>query len=311
MLAAERARVLLDRLAADGSVIAKEVAARTGRFRGQRAAGSARTGGGGGLCQRVYGGRAPRLAGAGRLRAGRQTVSPQSKQRVAAEAIKLIRPGSSIILDGGTIDPRARIGAARRAFRAQSSRTAPPSRRRSSNTREPRCSSSAASSSSTRPWRAGQPPSKPAQQIRADLFFLGVTGIHPDEGLTTGDPDEAAMKRTLAGRAAETYVLGSAEKIGAASPFHVIPFESASAVITDAVRTRESSEAGHNDRARERRTTARGCRRRRRSRSLRAPRCRRRQPRRQAHAMVRARCARPATSRGAPPPMAWSRTGRA
>ena len=73
-----------------------------------------------------------------------------------------------------------------------------------------------------------------AQQIRADLFFLGVTGIHPDEGLTTGDPDEAAMKRTLAGRAAETYVLGSEEKIGAASPFHVIPFESASAVITDA-----------------------------------------------------------------------------
>jgi NAD(P)-dependent dehydrogenase (short-subunit alcohol dehydrogenase family) len=41
-----------------------------------------------------------------------------------------------------------------------------------------------------------------ANSIAADLFFLGVTGVHPVHGLTTGDADEAAMKRTLAGRAA-------------------------------------------------------------------------------------------------------------
>jgi DeoR/GlpR family transcriptional regulator of sugar metabolism len=61
-----------------------------------------------------------------------------------------------------------------------------------------------------------------------------VTGVHPDAGLTTGDADEAAMKRALAGRAAETYVLASAEKIGAASAYRVIPLHQASAVITDA-----------------------------------------------------------------------------
>jgi DeoR/GlpR family transcriptional regulator of sugar metabolism len=72
-----------------------------------------------------------------------------------------------------------------------------------------------------------------AQGISADLFLLGVAGVHPTEGLTTGDADEAAMKRTLAGRAADTYVLASAEKIGAASPYAVLPLSDVAAVITD------------------------------------------------------------------------------
>jgi DeoR/GlpR family transcriptional regulator of sugar metabolism len=57
--------------------------------------------------------------------------------------------------------------------------------------------------------------------------------VHHRAGLTTGDADEAAMKRTLASRAAETYVLASAEKIGAASPYTVLPFAEIAGVITD------------------------------------------------------------------------------
>jgi DeoR/GlpR family transcriptional regulator of sugar metabolism len=72
-----------------------------------------------------------------------------------------------------------------------------------------------------------------AGRINADLFLLGVTGVHHRAGLTTGDPDEAAMKRALAGRAAETYVLASAEKIGAASPFEVLPLTAVAGVVTD------------------------------------------------------------------------------
>ena len=73
-----------------------------------------------------------------------------------------------------------------------------------------------------------------AQTVQADIFLLGVTGVHPEAGLTTGDPDEAAMKRTLASRAAETYVLASTEKVGAASPYSVLPLSSVSGIITDA-----------------------------------------------------------------------------
>jgi DeoR/GlpR family transcriptional regulator of sugar metabolism len=72
-----------------------------------------------------------------------------------------------------------------------------------------------------------------AHGVAADLFFLGVTGVHPVHGLTTGDADEAAMKRTLAGRAADTWVLASAEKLGAASRYQVLPLGEVTGVITD------------------------------------------------------------------------------
>lgn len=55
--------------------------------------------------------------------------------------------------------------------------------------------------------------------IHADLFFMGVTGIHPEAGLTTGDYEEACIKRAFSGRAAETIVLASPEKINTASSF--------------------------------------------------------------------------------------------
>ncbi|BBT90711.1 DeoR family transcriptional regulator [Enterobacter cloacae] len=57
--------------------------------------------------------------------------------------------------------------------------------------------------------------------IHADLFFMGVTGIHPDAGLTTGDFEEACIKRAFSGKVAETIVLASPEKINTASSFAI------------------------------------------------------------------------------------------
>ena len=34
--------------------------------------------------------------------------------------------------------------------------------------------------------------------IRADIYFMGVTGVHPTAGLSTGDLEEAYIKRALA-----------------------------------------------------------------------------------------------------------------
>jgi DeoR/GlpR family transcriptional regulator of sugar metabolism len=42
------------------------------------------------------------------------------------------------------------------------------------------------------------------------------------------------MKRALSRRAADTYVLASAEKIGAASRFAVLPLAEATGIVTDA-----------------------------------------------------------------------------
>ena len=50
---------------------------------------------------------------------------------------------------------------------------------------------------------------------------MGVTGIHPEAGLTTGDYEEACIKRAFSGRAAETVVLASPEKVNTASSFRI------------------------------------------------------------------------------------------
>jgi DeoR/GlpR family transcriptional regulator of sugar metabolism len=57
--------------------------------------------------------------------------------------------------------------------------------------------------------------------------------VHPEAGLTTGDAEDAAMRRALAARAADTYVLASSEKIGTASRLRVLPWEEISGLITD------------------------------------------------------------------------------
>jgi DeoR/GlpR family transcriptional regulator of sugar metabolism len=70
-------------------------------------------------------------------------------------------------------------------------------------------------------------------RIHADTFFMGVTGIHPRTGLTTGDYEEAAVKRALSAAAAETWVLASSEKLNAASPYGVVGLEDVTGIITE------------------------------------------------------------------------------
>jgi DeoR/GlpR family transcriptional regulator of sugar metabolism len=45
------------------------------------------------------------------------------------------------------------------------------------------------------------------------------------------------MKRALSSRAAETYVMASAEKLGAASAYRVLPLTDVGGIVTDAKRS--------------------------------------------------------------------------
>lgn len=71
-------------------------------------------------------------------------------------------------------------------------------------------------------------------RVGADIYFMGVTGVHPDVGLATGDAEEAAVKRTISRHAAETLVLASAEKLGSASPFVVMAVSEVAAIVVEA-----------------------------------------------------------------------------
>jgi DeoR/GlpR family transcriptional regulator of sugar metabolism len=63
-------------------------------------------------------------------------------------------------------------------------------------------------------------------RVRADLCLLGVTGVHAEAGLTTGDHEEAAIKRRMIAQAAETAVIATPDKLGAVSPFAIAPLAS-------------------------------------------------------------------------------------
>lgn len=69
--------------------------------------------------------------------------------------------------------------------------------------------------------------------IRPDVCFLGVTGIHPETGATTGDAEEAAIKRLIAHQSAETIVLATREKLGAASPYQIISIAEVDTLVTE------------------------------------------------------------------------------
>lgn len=69
-------------------------------------------------------------------------------------------------------------------------------------------------------------------RLKADLLFLGVTGLHPEVGLTTGDSEEAALKRVMMKAAGETVVLATADKINCASPWSIAPIMGLSTLMT-------------------------------------------------------------------------------
>ena len=231
MLRAQRRDWLVERLDRDGRLVAKDLAAELGVSedsvrRDLRELAAV------GLCQRVYGGALP-VSPAIADYPTRQQVAVESKERVAAVAAGLVRPGSTAILDGGTT-ALAVVAALPRDLEATVV------------THSPTVAVALADHAGVevqvlggRLFRhsmvtCGAAAVEAAQGVWADVFLLGVTGVHHEAGLTTGDADEAAMKRALARRAAETHVLASAEKIGAASRFLVLPLAAVSSVVTDA-----------------------------------------------------------------------------
>ena len=231
MLAAQRREYLLEALRTDGKIVAKDVAAALGLSE-DSVRRDLRELAAEGLCQRVYGGALP-VSPAIADYARRGAVSVGGKQLVAAAAARLIPPRGTVILDGGTTALAL-------------ARALPPALACTVVTHSPTVAAALVEHPAAEVLiiggklfkhsavACGAAAVEAAQQVSADLFFLGVTGVHPDAGLTTGDADEAAMKRVLASRAAETYVLASAEKIGTASPYQVIALSQASAIITDA-----------------------------------------------------------------------------
>ncbi|KJL25727.1 Glucitol operon repressor [Microbacterium oxydans] len=230
MLAAQRKDHLLAVLAREGRVVAKAAADELGVSedairRDLRELAEE------GRLQRVYGGALP-IAAADRPVRERHDLATESKERVARQAVTTIRPGSTIVLDAGTTT----LAMARLLPSGTDVTVITPS---------PAVALAVAEHSDARVIMIGGELARHSlvaggglameavQHLAADVFFVGVTGVDPRHGLTTGELDDAVTKRAIASRCAETVVLASDEKIGAASRYPVLPFEAVAAVITD------------------------------------------------------------------------------
>lgn len=230
MLGAQRKEHLLELLSSEGRIVAKTVAADLGVSEDSIRR-DLRELADGGLCIRVYGGALPVPAADAPL-AQRLSVASDSKERVARAAVDLIRPDSTIILDAGTTT----LAMARMLPHGADLTVITPS---------PAVALAAMEHSTARVLMVGGELSRHSAvvggglaleaiaRLAADTFFLGVTGVDPVHGLTTGELDDAVTKRALAARSADVFVLASAEKIGAVSRFPVLGIDEVSRVIVD------------------------------------------------------------------------------
>jgi DeoR/GlpR family transcriptional regulator of sugar metabolism len=228
MLAAERRDLLVARLRQDGKLVARELAAELGVSeesvrRDLRELAAA------GLCQRVYGGALPASPLRGTSHAARTGIAPESKRRVGERAAYLINPGSIVILDGDTTG----LGVAR-ALRRDLDATII--------TYSPLVAAALIDHPSVKVFMlggwvngySGATTAEAALKISADLYLMAPTGIHEKAGLTVEDPDEGAVQRILVSRAADTYALGTLDKIGNAAPYTITGLSELAGIVTDA-----------------------------------------------------------------------------
>ena len=70
-------------------------------------------------------------------------------------------------------------------------------------------------------------------RLRCDVAFLGTNGVHPERGLTTPDPEEAAVKRAMCQAARRVVVLADSAKFGHEHLVGFAALEDVDVLVTD------------------------------------------------------------------------------
>ncbi len=71
-------------------------------------------------------------------------------------------------------------------------------------------------------------------RLRCDVAFIGTNGVTSDHGLSTPDPDEAAVKRAMVRAARKVVVLADSSKIGVGMLVSFASLQEVDVVVTDA-----------------------------------------------------------------------------
>ncbi len=231
MLTSQRKALIAERLNRDGEIVAKTLAAELDLSedtirRDLREMASE------GLLKRVHGGALP-LSPPLPDFATRQSLATDEKSALGARAAAMVTPGQVIFFDGGTTT-------------AALARALPRSFPFTVVTHSPTIACELERHPTAEVVLIGGRLYKHSmvtmgamaletiRGLKADIYFMGVTAAHPTHGLTTGDMEEAATKRTIAENAAATWVLLTQEKLDLASPWKIMPLATATGLIVPA-----------------------------------------------------------------------------
>lgn len=232
MLTSQRKQHLLNILKREGQVVAKKVSQELGLSE-DTIRRDLRELAQDGLLQRVHGGALPASPAVVDF-AGREDILIDSKVAIGRAAAGLIKDGQVVILDGGTTC-------------VQVARHLPRNLQATIVTHSARIVMELVEHPSVEVILIGGKLFKHSivsvgaaaieaiSHIRADMYFMGVTGVHPEAGLSTGDLEEAYIKQALSKQAAETMVLASQEKLGAASQYVIMPLSEISGLIVEQI----------------------------------------------------------------------------
>ena len=240
MLTSERKALIVERLRRDGRLVAKsfaeelELSEDTIRRDLREMAAE-------GLLSRVHGGALPVQPALPDFGA-RKEVASDEKKRLGQLAATLVQAGQTVFLDGGTTN-------------AEIARALPREFAYTVVTHSPTIASELEHHPTAeiiliggRIYKhsmvaVGAIASAAITTMRPDIFFLGATAAHSRHGFTTGDFEEAAIKRQIASQSARTYVALTAEKLERASPVTIMPLEAAAGIIVSGRAVAEQLEA--------------------------------------------------------------------
>jgi DeoR/GlpR family transcriptional regulator of sugar metabolism len=231
MLTSQRKQHLMDVLRRDGQLVATKLSAELGVSedtirRDLREL--AREG----LLQRVHGGALPASPAMADF-ATREHIASRDKAAIGRAAARMVQPGQVVFVDGGTTC-------------AQMMRNLPRTLVATVVTHSPSIAIELMEHPCIevimlggRLFRhsivgVGAATLEAIAGIRADTYFMGVCSLHPEHGLSTGDYEEACVKRALCEAAAETIVLASSEKLATASPYRVVGLNDISGIVLPA-----------------------------------------------------------------------------
>ena len=188
-----------------------------------------------GLVRRVHGGAVPgdRLAVIEVALGARDVANVAEKDRIAEAALDLLPPeGSWVFLDAGSTTARlaSLLPADRRLVVVTH---AVPIAARLANLPHVELHLLPGRVRTTTQAAVGIETVQALGQLRADVAFVGTNGISLGHGLSTPDPDEAAVKRAMVQHAARVVALADNTKVDVESPIRFAALEEVDVLVTD------------------------------------------------------------------------------